>query len=178
MQRYGFIHDKLEIKFLVLYVMCRVPEPIDFNTITELVLFDPGIDYFEYAQSVAEMAESGHLQKDADGLYSITQKGIKSGEICESSLPYSVRIKAEKNIAELTQRIRRRALVKAAIRERDNGYTVRLSLDDGIDNILTMELMTASRLQAEKLEANFLSGAERIYNGVLSLLLAPPGDKK
>ena len=29
MPRYGFIHDKLDIKLLVLYIMARVAGPID-----------------------------------------------------------------------------------------------------------------------------------------------------
>ena len=29
MARYGFIHDKLDIKFLVLYLMARVAAPSD-----------------------------------------------------------------------------------------------------------------------------------------------------
>ena len=36
MARYGFIHDKLDIKFLILYFMARVAAPIDFPTLTEL----------------------------------------------------------------------------------------------------------------------------------------------
>ena len=29
MPRFGFIHDKLDIKFLILYIMARVAAPID-----------------------------------------------------------------------------------------------------------------------------------------------------
>ena len=31
MARHGFIHDKLDIKFLILYIMARVASPIDFH---------------------------------------------------------------------------------------------------------------------------------------------------
>ena len=40
MARYGFIHDKLEIKFLILYLMARVVAPIDFPTLTDLTMCD------------------------------------------------------------------------------------------------------------------------------------------
>ena len=33
MAGYGFIHDKLEIKFLILYIAARVIEPIPFDTV-------------------------------------------------------------------------------------------------------------------------------------------------
>jgi len=50
MARYGFIHDKLDIKFLILYFMARVAAPIDFPTLTELTVCDDGIGYFEFAE--------------------------------------------------------------------------------------------------------------------------------
>ena len=74
MARYGFIHDKLDIKFLILYFMARVAAPIDFPTLTELTVCDDGIGYFEFAEAVSELVESGHLTLE-DGLYSITEKG-------------------------------------------------------------------------------------------------------
>ena len=61
MARYGFIHDKLDIKFLILYFMARVAAPIDFPTLTELTVCDDGIGYFEFAEAVSELVESGHL---------------------------------------------------------------------------------------------------------------------
>ena len=51
MARYGFIHDKLDIKFLILYFMARVAAPIDFPTLTELTVCDDGIGYFEFAEA-------------------------------------------------------------------------------------------------------------------------------
>ena len=36
MARYGFIHDKLDIKFLILYFMARVAAPIDFPTLSAM----------------------------------------------------------------------------------------------------------------------------------------------
>ena len=34
----GFIHDKLEIKFLILYITARVIEPIPFDTVWDLAM--------------------------------------------------------------------------------------------------------------------------------------------
>ena len=40
----GFIHDKLEIKFLILYITARVIEPIPFDTGWDLAMCDEGVD--------------------------------------------------------------------------------------------------------------------------------------
>ena len=44
MSRTGFIHDKLDIKFLILYIMSRVAAPIDMPTLADLTMCDEGVD--------------------------------------------------------------------------------------------------------------------------------------
>ena len=88
----GFIHDKLEIKFLILYITARVIEPIPFDTVWDLAMCDEGVDYFDFAECLSDLVRTEHLTLSADGLYAITDKGLRNSRICESSLPYSVRI--------------------------------------------------------------------------------------
>ena len=172
MARNGFIHDKLEIKFLILYIMSRVAAPIDMPTLADLTLCDEGVDYFDFAEAAAELVESDHLSL-RDGFYEITDKGRKNGAICESSLPYSVRIKCDKNVARLNGAIRRNAQVRAEVIPRESGsFTLRLSLDDDGGNLMTLEMLCASQGQAERLGDQFRAHPEQIYNGFLGVLLA------
>ena len=89
----GFIHDKLEIKFLILYITARVIEPIPFDTVWDLAMCDEGVDYFDFAECLSDLVRTEHLTLSADGLYAITDKGLRNSRICESSLPYSVRLR-------------------------------------------------------------------------------------
>ena len=41
----GFIRDKLEIKFLILYIAARVSEPLPLEGMQELTMCDDGIDF-------------------------------------------------------------------------------------------------------------------------------------
>ncbi len=171
MARYGFIHDKLDIKFLVLYLMARVAAPIDFSTLTDLTMCDDGVDYFDFAEAVSELVETEHLTL-TEGLYSITDKGRQNGAACESSLPYSVKHKCNANLAQVNTALRRSAQVRAEILEReDGGLTARLSLDDDSGSLLSLELLCPSREQAARLCETFKSHPERIYNDVLTILL-------
>ena len=90
MPGYGFIHDKLEIKFLILYIAARVIEPVPFDTMLDLTLCDDAIDYFDVSECLADLVRTEHLKLE-DDKYSITDKGLRNSRICESSLPYSVR---------------------------------------------------------------------------------------
>ena len=88
----GFIHDKLEIKFLILYITARVIEPIPFDTVWDLAMCDEGVDYFDFAECLSDLVRTEHLTLSADGLYAITDKGLRNSRICESSRTYTVRL--------------------------------------------------------------------------------------
>ncbi len=171
MLRHGFIHDKLDIKFLILYIMARVASPIDFHALTELTMCDDGVDYFEFAEAVSELVETGHLTLE-NGLYSITEKGRTNGTACESSLPYTVKQKSAVRLAQVNGVLRRNAQVRACVEDRpEGGYGVRMELDDNTGNLFTLELFCGSQEQAERLATGFRTQPERVYNDVITALL-------
>lgn len=171
MARYGFIHDKLDIKFLVLYLTARLAGPVDFATLTELTMCDSGVDYFEFAEAVSELVNTGHLALE-DGRYSITEKGLRDGAACESSLPYSVKRKCGASLAQVNGALRRDAQIRASAEARpEGGFTARLALDDESGNLLSIDLFCPSREQAERLCEAFRTRPERIYHDVLASLL-------
>ena len=55
-RQFGFIHEKLEIKILILFILRHMSEPISFDVLTELTMCDDGIGYFDYMECVAELA--------------------------------------------------------------------------------------------------------------------------
>lgn len=171
MARYGFIHDKLDIKFLVLYLMARTAAPIDFPTLTDLAMCDEGVDYFQFAEAVSELVETGHLSLEED-LYAITEKGRRNGAACESSLPYSVKRRCNTGLSRLNGVLRRNAQVRGESAPRpDGGFTVRLTLDDDGGSLLALELFSPTQEQAGRLIDGFKARPERVYNEVLSALL-------
>ena len=63
MGRVGFIHDKLDIKFLILYIASRLIEPVGIDVLTDLALCDEGVDYFSFSECLNELVESEHINK-------------------------------------------------------------------------------------------------------------------
>ena len=158
----GFISDKLEIKFLILYIAARVIEPVPFEVLQDLAMCDGGVDYFDFSECLADLVRTEHLSL-RDGLYAITQKGRDNSAICESSLPYSVRLQVE--------RLRRNALVTASTTPREKGgYTLTLSLSDELDNVMRLELLVTKEDIAKELEKRFKKNAEGIYSKIIHLL--------
>jgi len=168
---FGFIHEKIEIKVLILYIMRRLPGPVTFDVMTGFAVCDDGISYFDFTESVAELVATEHLRLE-DNHYSLTNKGKRNGEITESSLPYSVRAKAEAKAVELRSSQSRNSLVKTSrAANAEGGYIVNLSLSDGIGDIAALQLFAANEQQAKALEAAFRKNAESIYGALIEMIL-------
>ena len=166
----GFIHDKLEIKFLILYIAARLIEPVPFDTLLDLTLCDDAIDYFDFSECLADLVKTEHLSLDRhSGLYAITEKGRRNSEICETSLPYSVRLRCDKNLSVCNRALRRKNQVKSSTEPRANGtYTVSLSLDDDMGNVM---LMVPREDMGKILAARFRKAPEKLYSEIIDLLL-------
>ncbi|MEL4105908.1 DUF4364 family protein [Oscillospiraceae bacterium WX1] len=175
-ERLGFIRDKLDIKILILFILRRLPEPVTMETLSDLTLCDEGISYFDFAECVTELVETAHLQTDGH-TYTLTEKGVQNGEITENSLPFSVRVKAEHSAADMRFRLNRKSMISTshAIR-RKGGYSVHLSLSDGVSDLVSMELYASTEQQARTLEKGFAQNAESVYNRLIQMLLDSSND--
>ena len=172
MQRLGFIHDMLDVKVLILFVMARVNYPVDIQQIYELSYQDDCLSYFDVCTAVPEMVKSGHLKEAEESNYEITEKGRADGALTEDSIAFTVKQRAENAVARFNRQIRRRSYVKTQIIPRENGdCSVIMSLDDDAGNLMTLELMAPNQRQAVRLGRLFEKKAEMIYNLTMTELL-------
>ena len=157
--------------------MARVAAPIDFPTLTELTVCDDGIGYFEFAEAVSELVESGHLTLE-DGLYSITEKGRENGAACESSLPYSVRMHCDENLVKVNEALRREAQVRSQVSENQDGTcTLKLDFNDETTPLLHLELLVPERKQADTMAQCFQDEPTDFYRQIIQLLTQRNGSQ-
>ncbi len=171
MNGFGFISDKLEIKFLILYIAARVVGPVPFEVLQDLSMCDGGVDYFRFSECLADLVRTEHLTLDAAGLYAITEKGRQNSAACESSLPYTVRMQVERNLVAHNERLKRRELVEARVEERsEGGYIVELSLRDELDELMGLRLLVTRQEMAQDLQKRFQDRAEELYTKIMGVL--------
>ena len=169
----GFIQDDLDLKLLVLYIMDRTAGPITFLQLFELALCDAGVDYFSLTQAVDHMTATGQLTKEGER-YSITDKGRRNSQICESSLPRSVRRHCDDNLLRVNEALRREAQVRTQIIDREDGTaTLCLTLEDDASPLLHVALLASGREQAEGWAAAFDRDPSALYMGITRLLDGP-----
>ena len=177
MQRLGFIHDMLDVKVLILFVMARVGYSVNTQQIYELCYQDDCLSYFDVFTAVPEMVASGHLKQLEDDTYAITEKGKADGSLTEDSIAFTVKQRAENAVSRFNRQIRRSSFVKTQILPRESGdFSVIMALDDEMGNLMTLELVAPDQRQAVRLGKLFEKKAEAVYNLTMAELLDEEDD--
>lgn len=172
MQRLGFIHDMLDVKVLILFVASRANYPMTLQEIYETCYVDDCLSYFDVCTAIPEMVKSGHLRECEEGKFVITELGREDGATTADSIAFTVRQKAENLINRFNRQIKRSSYVKTQIIPREGGeYSVVMTLDDDLSNLMTLELAAPDQRQAVRLAKLFEKRAENVYNLTMSELL-------
>ncbi len=173
MQRLGFIHDMLDVKVLILFVVGKANYPMTAQEIYEVCYQDDCLSYFDVCTALPQMVTSGHLTEPEPDHYVITEKGRADGSLTEDSIAFTVKQRAENAIARFNRQIRRSSFIKTRIVPREKGdVSVFMSLDDDLGNLMTMELFAPDQRQAVRLSKLFEQKAETVYNLVMQELLS------
>ena len=178
MPRYGFNGEKTLMKIFILFVMRHVLDHVTLDQMGEMVLIDDNMNYFLYSESVAELVESNLLlkEKDPHGLevYTLSPHGFDTLEPVERTLPISLRRAGQEHTRAVAERLRRRARLHTEILMRKDEPMARLTMTDGQDTILRIELVTGNTERARDICGNFEHHAEDIFDDILRVLLKTP----
>lgn len=178
MQKLGFIHDMLDVKVLILFVMARVSYPTTSQQIYELCFQDDSLSYFDVYAAIPQMVKSGHLAEKEKDLFVITDKGKADGALTEDSIAYTVRCRAETAVNQFNRQTRRSGFVKTSVITKETSdCTVHMELNDESGNLMTLELAAPNQRQASRLEKLFERKAEIVYNMIMTELLDDEEEK-
>ncbi|MBQ9980264.1 MAG: DUF4364 family protein [Oscillospiraceae bacterium] len=170
MQRLGYVRSNLDIKILILYFLSKMREPATRAHLNELAYIDGAIDYFVFMDCLANLEETGHIEETSDG-YILTGIGVRNCELCQTSLSYTVRQKAEKMAEEFTASVRRGRKISTSVTTLPGGDTITvLKLHDNGAPIMSLEINAQSREFAKNLEDGFKNKAEMLYGKIIEML--------
>ena len=179
MQQHGFIRDELDMKFLILFILKHLREPVAFVDFIEMALVDTGVTYFELASAFMNLVELGNISDLGHDTYEITEMGRNASDAYESRLRSSVREKALAAIMRVQSRIRRdRSILCETIIKDESTAIARMRMSDDKDPILNLEMLCVSAAQASMLQKNFKQYAETIYNEILVVLTKDRSEDK
>ena len=176
------LKDKNDIKIFILYLLKNLNYPLDFNTISDIVVQDEFVNYFDFAECFAELLDCGNIEQlppnpDADGdkkdkeLYRITPNGITIAEQLQSSMLNMIKEKSLKSAMRMLSFKSRGSDVSCSYTEREDGrYDLRCVVSENGNKILDLGLIIESKYQLDKMVYNFNERPEVVYRGIISLL--------
>lgn len=169
----GLTHG-YEIKILVCYLLDQIGEGMTFDQIHEALLAKGLVNYFELADALSELLESGHIKavgciKDSD-CYQLTPLGLETAHTFQSSLPATVRDKAVRSAKNLLARKKRETENLVSISRVVDGYLVDMTICDIGSDLLAISLFMPTEEEAELVKRRFLRDPLLIYKGVLALM--------
>lgn len=165
------IFDKhTQVKMLIMFVMSRLTQPIALEQLKELALCDDRISYFDVSECIPQLVCSNLLLKN-DDKYTLTAKGAHHSEALETELLYSVRVKAEEAATKINSILSQDSLITTHSEVVDKGgWRTKLSLSDGVGEILNVELIAANKQQAIQLENGFRKKSQTIYHDIIHVI--------
>ncbi|MGN0628095.1 MAG: DUF4364 family protein [Oscillospiraceae bacterium] len=170
----GGLTEGREIRILVCHILSGVQEPMSFDEMTEAVLADGSANYFEFADALAELEETGcvvSFKTDAGiSEYILTDKGKAAALTLQNSLPPSVRDKSLEAAKSIIQRRRIEKENLVSITRTEDGYKIHMLVTDIGTDLMELSLFMPTREQAYAVKERFLNDPAGTYMKVLEAL--------
>lgn len=164
MEPHGFLHNKLDVKVLILFILARIDTPLSGQEIYEVAYQDDSLNYFMLAESLPELVRSGHITQDEKGRYAITDKGREQGTYVEDSLAVPVVQKVSAAISHKQMLLRRDGYITTDVTQDKNGYwIVTLRYQDEKLPMMTLSLMAPNEPLGQEMAKHLKKHADMLY---------------
>lgn len=173
------IHEDSTVKVIILYLLDELQRPLDFQTLTEIIMWDGQVNYFTFADCLEDLADKGALAKTGEKgkeLYTLTPFGKGILENVSGMLLESMKSQLMRSATRLLAYNSTGKAVKARVEPlSDGGAHLICAVEDHQHRLLEIKLYLDTREEAELFAKRFDQQAEHIYRGVLALV---SGDAK
>lgn len=167
----GGLWTRNDIRILICYILSSVNAPLEQGGLTGILQSRGLANYFEAEDALAALESLGHVARDAEGRFTVTETGREIASRLDVELPLAVRDKALEAALALLAEARSRREHSVRVEDLPNGCRVecRVSGGEGVD-LMMVSLYVPDRAQAQLVEDGFYRNPEKIYKLVLSAL--------
>ena len=164
------------VKLFVLYLMENVGYPLDYISVSDMVLQTDYVIYLDFAEAFAELTDTGMICENGknergEPLYEVTEKGRC---VCEEFGRSRTPLLLDNALATALRFLdfqKRGVSVSSGIEEAGNGkYWFTCSMSEKGVEILRDRILVDSLARARQMEENFRKRPEAIYRGTMALL--------
>lgn len=168
----GGLTDNTQIRILLCYLV-KTAGPLTRDTLQGALLQEQLVNYFEFADALADVDRQQLVSLDEDERYSITDKGSTVADTLAFDLPRTVRESAIRAVMQIQSWKHKAAMNRARIEEEDGEYVVWCAIGDMGSDVFRLQLAMPDKLTAETIRNNFTAHGSEIYSKVMDMLTQP-----
>ena len=168
----GGLTDNTQIRILLCYLV-KTAGPLTRDTLQGALLQEQLVNYFEFADALADVERQQLVSLNEDERYSITDKGSTVADTLAFDLPRTVRESAIRAVMQIQSWKHKAAMNRARIEEEDGEYVVWCAIGDMGSDVFRLQLAMPDKLTAETIRNNFTAHGSEIYSKVMDMLTQP-----
>lgn len=166
----GGLRSQNDIRILLCFILLHAEGAFSGEDLLNLVTLRGLANYFEAGDALAALLRQGNVEKDGNGMYTLSDTGREVAESLPTALPLSVRDKALDAALLLSARRRARRENRVEIEETEKGFRVSCHITDGEMELMAVSLYAPDLPAARRIEENFYASPERVYRALLAAL--------
>ncbi len=166
----GGLLNSREIRVLVCYMLSSVDEPMDRQSVVEIIFSEGMANFFETEAAIDELVRLGNLEEDENSFLTLTPTGKDASQTLTSRLPFTIRERSAQAAIKLMTRKRHAKDTRVDIVKLDTGVAVTCSIDRTEHPMMSVTLRVADTQQAEMVRDRFLDDPVTVYRLLISLL--------
>lgn len=165
-----------DIKVFILYLMDKIGYPLDYDTLTTIVVKDEIVNYFDFAQCFAKLEDAGHIEKlppddkHPHARYTVTRTGRTVCSGLNSVLSQSVKEKGYRSAMRHLELSRRGAVVDQTIKTEGDNVLFRGTIKDPDGTALDISIRADSEYKLRCMQDIFADRPEVVLRGITALL--------
>lgn len=162
-------------KLIVLLVLKEIDMPLTSGQITDIVLENNLINYFDLQQCLVELEEAKLIVKFGNKeMYKTTDMGMKTLELFKSRIDSKIKSTIQNYILLNKEKIRLETQVRSEIiKKGDTEYIVNLKVVEKDIELINLSINVVSSKQAKLICSNWENKYYQVYDQIMNLLIKP-----
>ena len=170
----GGLRNTKEISILICYILDRAGKAVSEMDLMEIIQSNGMANYFETASAITELLENGNIicTDEVKKELCVSDNGIMISRQLHNELPLTIRQKAIAATLKLLQKQRTELENPVTVTPLESGgFNVNLRIQDGIRDLMSLDVFVPSKKEAKNIRQIFHSNPERLYSVVLAAVL-------
>jgi len=160
-------------KLIVLLILKEIDMPLTSGQITDIVLENNLINYFDLQQCLIELEESKMIARFGNKeMFKATEMGLKTVELFISRIDSQIRSTIEDYILKNKEKIKLETQVQSDIIKKSNTeYIVNLKVVEQDIELINLSLNVVSSEQAKLICSNWENKYHQVYDQIMNILI-------